>query len=283
MASNSNNQYFEVTCPFLGYVDDQGTAMAFPSNSNYCHNCNPKNTPTISHQREFCLVENHINCILYASNGSDTMPDEIVFHKQSFRPLKYRTLLLFLVLTVAVSAFILILLLTPKKSVPNISTTQPVQLEVTPEVFTPTLTPTLKPTSTIQLTPTFTSTPVQLHLLETPISMDNDSYLLIHKVIEGETLIALAEKYNTSVDSIKAINADSAMLWAKSLWVIPINQIDIVEPHKYKAIQIKEAATTLVEIADQYSIELSELSKLNRLPENYSFQMDECVIIPLTQ
>jgi LysM repeat protein len=83
---------------------------------------------------------------------------------------------------------------------------------VTPTA-TPTRTPTATPTSTPTQTPTSTPTP-------TPIPP------LVHQVREGETLIAIADEYDTAVEAILALNpdVDPELIQVGQLLLIPAQQ-----------------------------------------------------------
>jgi hypothetical protein len=270
------------TCPYLGFIDDDGTAMSYPSEGNICHKCYPVNTPNAQYQREYCLSQKHSNCSIFQKNQNQPMPKEIVFistsNKKNLRQIIIATGL-FVVLILVVLIFII-----GKQSIrtnnhPIIMNTEvSLIIDKTPTKYLPTSSPTVKPSET-RMAPTQTSTPIPLHILETPIGLEKK--LVVHKIIEGETFIALANTYNTTIDSIKEINVYSGTLLANSIWIIPIGQSDISDYPKLKAIMIKEDGISLAEISVQYSIEQVLLSQVNDLPLDYSFHMNEWVIIPV--
>jgi LysM repeat protein len=60
-------------CPYLGLADDAQTSLAFPSAWNTCHRHQPGVVPSLHHQTEFCLVEQHVQCPVYL-NQQATLP-----------------------------------------------------------------------------------------------------------------------------------------------------------------------------------------------------------------
>lgn len=61
-------------CPHLGLKSDPTTALHFASMGNYCHHVNPPEVVKDSHQNNFCLVAEHVNCPLYQSSVVGRMP-----------------------------------------------------------------------------------------------------------------------------------------------------------------------------------------------------------------
>jgi LysM repeat protein len=144
------------------------------------------------------------------------------------------------------------------------------------------VTATSLPTATAtEVEPTLTSTPVQPHILETPFGVENK--LIIHQLLDGESLIVLAKKYNTSVDAIKAVNQENMTLWAKTLIVIPVDQTDVSSSQRFKVILLNEKGMSIQDLAVQYSVDAQLLAQVNHVPETYSFQKGEWVLIPIAQ
>lgn len=279
----SNNQLIEETCPYLGFIDDDGTAMSYPSDGNICHKCMPINTPNAQYQREYCLSQKHANCIVFKANTNQPMPKEMVIVKVNSKNGVRKLILSISLFTLLLTSIFLLLLSNQKLPIlnePTTNTTEPsMKFEKSPTIIMPTMTPTSIQTPTKPV-PTETSTPLPLHFLETPIGIEKK--LIVHKILEGETLIALAEKYSTTIDSIKEINVFAETLRANSIWIIPVGQSDVSEYPQLKAIIITEDGITLEDVALQYMVDSSVVSKLNDVPNDYLFHINEWVIIPTT-
>lgn len=61
-------------CPYLGLKSDPTTALHFASIGNYCYHVNPPEVVKDSHQNNFCLAAEHVNCPLYQSSVVRRMP-----------------------------------------------------------------------------------------------------------------------------------------------------------------------------------------------------------------
>jgi len=84
---------------------------------------------------------------------------------------------------------------------------------------TPTQTNTSIPSPT--LTPTPTETPISAHALEMPIG--NVQKYLIHRVISGDNLVALAASHETSIEAILAVNYTLTLpIMVDTIIVIPL-------------------------------------------------------------
>lgn len=141
-------------CPYLGLADDAQTSLAFPSAWNTCHRHQPGVVPSLHHQTEFCLVEQHAQCPVYL-NQQATLPrhQRSVTQTPKARSSPLLALLGGLILLMALgglgwtflSPSALLFLSTPTST-----------LTFTPR---PTRTSTLTPTYTFTTIPTFTRTP----------------------------------------------------------------------------------------------------------------------------
>lgn len=61
-------------CPHLGLKSDPSTALHFASMGNYCHHVNPPDVVRDSHQNEFCLTAEHVNCPVYKTAEVGRLP-----------------------------------------------------------------------------------------------------------------------------------------------------------------------------------------------------------------
>ena len=277
----------EKICPYLGIINDDRTAMAYPTYQNFCHKCVPPNIPSISHQREYCLAAKHSDCPLFLSENIQPMPPELLSSKASNSGWtgKRAIWIALLILVLLLAAFFLLtrpgwkaaIFFSSAKVTPTVESDSGV-VTLTEGQPTATLLPTV--TATI-MPPTMTSTPVQPHVLETPIGIGNK--LLVHQVKDAETWISLANTYHTTAEAIKAINYNSGTLWVGSLVVIPVEQTDISAYPQFNIIQVVKESITLNDLAVQYSIDIKILSQYNLLPVTYLFHTGEWVLIPVVQ
>ncbi len=53
------------TCPYLGLLQDRKTALAFPDQANHCHRLQSPVPVDLTHQRSFCLAEEHVRCYVF--------------------------------------------------------------------------------------------------------------------------------------------------------------------------------------------------------------------------
>jgi hypothetical protein len=288
MISKEPQRKPENTCPHLGFSHDQRTAMAYPSEHNLCHRCTPPNSPKSSHQQDVCLTEQYSECPVFQTKKLQTMPPELLSEQTGnwdwTGKMTLGITLLALVFLGAVFFWFARSGWAPalfSSSNNSKSTTETISNTLT---FTQTaLTATTSPTATAtKVAPTLTSTPIAPHLLETPIALSNT--LVVHQVKEGDSLVGLAALYNTSTESIQAINISSLkFMWVDTLVVIPVGQTDVSGTPQLKAILINEEGTTLEEVAELYSVDLTLLRQTNLLPETYSFRKGEWVLIPAEQ
>jgi uncharacterized protein YgiM (DUF1202 family) len=52
-------------CPYLGLLHDRRTSLAFPAQGNCCHRLQLPATVDLSHQRSYCLTEDHVRCYVF--------------------------------------------------------------------------------------------------------------------------------------------------------------------------------------------------------------------------
>src|SRR5512145_382596 len=63
-------------CPYFGLEDDADTSLAFPSVWNTCHRGRRVVLPSLDHQADHCLGENHRNCVAF-SKEQVTLPQHL--------------------------------------------------------------------------------------------------------------------------------------------------------------------------------------------------------------
>lgn len=282
MTTNLINSTTENTCNQLGFLNDEKTAMDYPSSHNYCHQCEPPNTPGYSHQRMFCLSQNFTNCPVFASTKIGPMPKEIALVKPAKRSASKKKVVWLLVIILIVLGLVGLWLLLPQLGVNIPSMGYAASMpSATPLAsigkITATVTMTEEPTATEAL-PTATATVPVPRLLETPFGLNMQ--FVVHQVKEGENLTALAKIYSTSVEAIKAVNVLENTLQVNSLLVIPVDSVDVSGTPKILVAIVDEPTTTLLDIANEYNLDPGQLSQLNQLPENTVFILGDWVLIP---
>ena len=158
-------------------------------------------------------------------------------------------------------------------------TAEPAQ--TTPTAF-PTRTPTTTPTATPTQTPMPTSTP-------TPIPP------LVHQVQDGETLLAIAVTYDTTVEEIQALNpdVDPELIQVGQLLLIPVPTptpgptntpvpgVPTPTPPE-TIVHVVMAGETLLSIAEKYGVSLTVIRTANDLPpDDDTIRVNQSLVIPL--
>jgi hypothetical protein len=64
-------------CPYLGMADDPATNTSFPSSWNFCYKAKPAEVVEFSHQHDFCLSENYINCPVFLRSEKKALPAKL--------------------------------------------------------------------------------------------------------------------------------------------------------------------------------------------------------------
>lgn len=72
-------------CPYLGLTDDPNTNTAFPYEDNACHRIKRPINVRLSHQRDFCLADEHISCPGYVDGWVNGFPDSIKAHPPIYK------------------------------------------------------------------------------------------------------------------------------------------------------------------------------------------------------
>jgi hypothetical protein len=61
-------------CPYLGLHDDPGTALAYPSDWNYCFHAKPPASILAAYQINVCLTTNYSSCAIVTTNKWRRLP-----------------------------------------------------------------------------------------------------------------------------------------------------------------------------------------------------------------
>ena len=159
-------------------------------------------------------------------------------------------------------------------------------LTAEPEQTTPTASPTRTATATPTATPTQTPMPTS-----TPTSIPP----LVHQVQEGETLLAIAVTYDTTVEEIQALNpdVDTELIQVGQLLLIPVPTPTpgptstpvpgVPTPTPPETIMhVVMPGETLLSIAEKYGVSLTLIRTANDLPlDDDTIRVNESLIIPL--
>lgn len=148
---------------------------------------------------------------------------------------------------------------------------------------TPTLTlPSATPTIIVKATKTprpVIPTSVTPHALETPFG--GNLRFVIHRAIEGEGFIYLAEKYGTTVDAIRAINYNlPEALWVNKILVIPVKTGDVNGIPPFSIYQVVDIEVKVEDLAVLLEVDEDSLKKYNELPDGYILNQGDWVLVP---
>jgi hypothetical protein len=291
MNSFNNNPDEEKICPFLGLPFDWQTAMDYPSQQNYCRRKRPASAPNEAHQREYCLNTSYRQCQLFAGDSPAKVADETAKPRGKIPTPAWAILALF-----ALFVVLLALWQITSRVLPVIGNfqgnTKPAGLAQSKAAFvppTPSI-PTLEPATTttpqiapiIEITAEPTDTPAPPHLFETPFSAEGR--FLLHRVSSGEDLIAIAARYNTTVEAVRAVNYNMPQeLWVDTVIIIPVDQTDLSSALPMTALEITFDGLTMENLALQQGINPDELTALNNRPVDYLLSVGEWVVVPHKQ
>jgi len=269
-------------CPYLGSAVDADTRFAYPSAGNWCYRLPDPQGVALGYQQGYCLSAGHTACPLFAGE-TQTLPAAARRQERTRIPGGHSlwgwvtTLLLLLAIA---GGF---LLSRGQTAHPGAAATSPPMLPspaaspsatpspTSPPTYTPaaaennTLAPTAPPSSTPTPAP-----PTAGPALETPFGVEGG--YLVHKVRVGESLTAIANRYNTTVDVLRAVNVfvPGATLWAgQSLVVLPGVTVAPADVQPLLPVFVARD-TTLSALAQQYSADAETLRRLNALgPEDF--------------
>ncbi len=303
------DQKIESICPYIGIYSDVQTAMENPSPQNFCHNMKPVSSPSLTHQSAFCLNVTFRQCQYFTENAvkpGQAAPVKSPRNKRKWMPLALVAFACIAILGVLfVAGGQLRALFFPPRAdngpTPVVETaiatqvpaTEPALQEIViePEMTEPALMtePAVMAESTLvidnQVQPAASPTPIPTNTGESAQSPQTtvtpERAFLLHRVARGEDLIAIANKYNTSVEAIRAVNHNMAPeLWVDTMIVIPENQADVTGVAPMIPIEITGVEKTVQELAEEYAVSADLLAAVNARTTSYQFQIGDWVIIP---
>jgi hypothetical protein len=282
-------------CPFLGLKDDSTTALSFPSSGNHCFHAKPVLPVKLDFQGTYCLSSNHTNCPEFIRKPDTPLLPALRYERASILHRKSsKNRLWFLLLILPVVALIIWQVLARGLVGTGGPGNVPVGVAPVPTTdiglsASPTLTMSTQDTATptiplmaTEIVSTNTSTPnSSLHALETPIALDSLGInLVIHRVVEGESLPSIASYYWTTPEAIEAVNYHLQFpLTIDWLVVIPVNQTDVHSLPQFEAYSIP-ADVVVEKLAQQLSIDPSVLKLFNGLKDGEVLRKGEWLLIP---
>lgn len=280
-------------CPHLALKGDKESFAAFPSSINACYHGNAPTAPKFSHQRTYCLSLNHVDCTFYKNETIKKFPKELRFRDQRYFG-KIKSILflgIFGILTVLVIFQIAFRGGWVSKLIGNkIAQTQKIDLPAAEEESTGTskissVVETEIATQSNEVLKTKspgvepTSGPDPILDLDTPIG--GEQKFIIHRVLEGESLQYLADRYGTSPQAILTVNDNIiSPLWVGWIVVIPMETTDVEGFPSFSAYQIDIEGITLERFAAKLDIPPEELSLYNNIEEEHILHHSEWLIIP---
>lgn len=273
-------------CPFLGFEDDPETALAYPSPFNFCYHCKPISPVNMIHQRDVCLAGGYPQCPVYQQENLAPFPKGLrgnrPAHPQS------RSWVPFVVLILVLIASFIIFSLFGLIEIPGLNLPVIEQNPTETLIFPPTKekeitqSPTAKATDTPKPTETATivqQPPMEPRAIGTPFG--ENPKLVIHQLLEGEGYIMLAEKYNTTIEAIQAINYNlPEPLWVNTMLVIPINTDEVTGLPQFTVREITTEGLTIEDYAQRMQLDAALLKQFNALPDGYLLKIGELIIIP---
>lgn len=284
-------------CPHLGLNDDESTFSTYPSERNVCHHVRGSQEVNLDYQSSTCLGSDYKNCPVYQEKEKPrSLPAEIKRDNSPSLPMKK----IFLGIGIIVGTLLIIALIaewpislqvwrrgqptsTLEGSVPTSHLT-PSSIPSPSPTLTPTLTQTPTHFPTLTLTATITRTPLPTHGPGVGTPFGPESRFLIHTIEEGQSFAYLETKYNTTRDVIESTNnhIGGSSLWVGENVVVIIDQKEISDLPKFEVI-FTETSTNLIELAEQYGVQVSDIRYYNALGDEATVPADRWMIIPLKQ
>ncbi len=271
------------SCPHLGLEDDPDTSLAFPSIWNTCHRSRRVVCPSLDHQTEYCLSENHRNCVAFPAEQATSPLPHHLRAPRARRSVRggYQSLALLLT-GILVLAGLGWRLLAHKYSLPVV-TKMPTLTRIasmTPSAtHTAFLTSTLVPTATGTPISRFAGQTVSKHQLEQPIG--SDYRFVIHRVLDGENTNQYAAKYNTSIEAIVMVNYKfQTPLLAGALVIIPVGFTEVSNLPAFEPYQVSKTDSLLKVLALRLSVSLEDLRYYNAIGPDESLQPGDWLLIP---
>ena len=281
-------------CPYLGSRDDPETALWYPSLINQCYRVIPAIPVKSKYQATCCLTANHSECRVYLEDVSLALPLDQTEGQQEHAQWQRSKVLVWVILLAIVILGVLIWLSfsggflrfanreRPFRETAPLSLAEAGHptLPTVPTRVQNTVTPTLlhsspSPSRTVV---TFTPTVRPFHGLETPIGIDHP--LIIHRILAGESLDSISEKFGTTPQALRLVNYNLVIdLLINNLIIIPVNQTDVRGLPAFQAFMV-ENGITVEALAKQVLVDPVMLEYYNELQAGQVLAAGEWVLVP---
>jgi hypothetical protein len=285
----------EDTCPYLALKDDPETISSYPSSWNGCYRVEPRSVPSLSHQHEFCLSKKYVECPLYTAQKKQRMPKEIQYKDQvASKNIKKIINIagLVLVILLLVVAYIFrnfwitgLDIFGEENQGPDPQLTQKfVYKSPTARIFpnqttTSIIAQNVATSTPTQVPPTPTATKTNPPLsLETPIGLMYQ--FVIHRVVEGESLLLFANWYDTSAEAIQAVNLNLTYpIQIGTLVIIPVEILDVTDLPAFEAYEVTQDIS-VEDLAIKLGVAVEDLMLYNNLESGTLLRSGDWIIVP---
>jgi LysM repeat protein len=291
------------TCPHLGSQIDEHTRFAYPSQGNSCYRLKPPAPLALDYQDQVCFTETHGQCPVFLAKAPETLPEAARRRAASpprrTSPWFWTFLLVTVLLLVAVAVA-----LRPNNPPPAVAaitrpslaspmavlslpsptpsaSPSPAPSRTSPparvnSISTPTRTATASPSPTASFTP---APPTPGPDLGTPFG--ETSQFILHKVIAGESLAVIAERFDTSVEVLSAVNVfvRGQRLWVGAVLIVLPGQRDAAFLPRFSPLYLSED-TQVDQLAWEYGVSAADLRRYNSLGPDAWIPGGRWVIIP---
>jgi len=296
MNSIDAEQTTERTCQFLGTPYDSGVTYSFPNRLNLCHRVRKPEPIDLHHQEVYCLTGKHSECIVFQQDSFNHLPGDILGEfAEKQQPHRVRNILFFAGALI-IFATIMTVFLMDSLGMDQLNNSSPSYLQNTIEMRpleSPAPTTTSNQLNLIFLLPSKTPAPDKIMTTEpatqnsptigpgfsTPFGI-NPKYLL-HQVKSGESMLYIANLYDTTVEVLLSINSlqGAPPIQVDQIIIVQLGATaeDSIEP--LFTIELKEE-TTVQAIAENYAISIETLQKLNDLGDTEWIPAGRWLIIP---
>jgi hypothetical protein len=282
-------------CPFLGLDEDPQALIGFSSDRNFCYRTEKPTPVLLGHQQKYCLTKNHSSCPVFQDISHLTLPIEIRHNSQPeikrsiSKSVWVALAVFFLAGILAMNWFYKpgLFSLAQPVSTPPVMPENTVLLTETalPLAVQSQPTPTIRVTSTLSPSPILTETPTPISVTSFPLELETpvgtSQQLLIHRILPGDNLSRLADRYSTSVEAIRSINYYLPVpLWEGLMVVIPLNTTDVSALPAFEPYQVKDRLMTLKDAAFALNTSPELLSRYNLTDLNTILTVDSWLLIP---